>query len=219
MSIVNTIEGAYAPSTRPPRVVAAAPDRARPSSEDGSNLLGLVWVETARRVRGFLTRRGVPGPAAEDLCQEVAVRALRSRVRFVDADDLVPWACTVAWRVYLGDVRKSRRLVVDSQLCEGTASTDVENEVIGRLEFEHVVAIVGHMGPVDRQILMAVLDQQVPVTLRRAEALRLAVRRHRARARLRALHSGALHSGALHPGAPVPAPTFDAIVGSRYCVG
>ncbi|MHB8467223.1 MAG: RNA polymerase sigma factor [Acidimicrobiales bacterium] len=119
----------------------------------------------------------------EDISQEVAVRALRSGVSFTDADDLVPWACTVAWRVHLGDVRKRRARLPEAELrIDPPSAQNVEDEAAGRIRMSAVSHALATLKPRDRRLLLDVLvdHEQLPSS----EASRQAVLRHRARARL-----------------------------------
>ncbi|MHB8465119.1 MAG: RNA polymerase sigma factor [Acidimicrobiales bacterium] len=147
--------------------------------------LAAAWPATARRVRGFLYARGVPAARIDDLCQEAAARVLAHQVPFADADDLTPWACTVAWRLYLGELRSTRRHVSEDVLRDQPSSARVEDEALGRLTLAEVVTVVSRMAERDQQILLAGFAPPDGIVVDPKDASRLAVKRHRARARLR----------------------------------
>lgn len=153
---------------------------------DGS-LLSAVWPETARRLQAFLRSRGVSITESEDIIQEVAIRALRSGVTFTAADDLVPWACTVAWRVHICHIRRAKARPEETPLVVDMASAaSVEESVAARLRMIEVTKALARLGERDRQALLDTLitEEHTPPTLARVEAGRRAVERHRARARL-----------------------------------
>jgi DNA-directed RNA polymerase specialized sigma24 family protein len=169
--------------------------------DDGAARLDRVWPETSRRLAAFLRSRGVPSDAIEDIAQEVAIRALRSRVAFEDANDLLPWACTVAWRLHIGDLR--RRKARPSEAAIGVlgeeipASGSVEDEVAARLRLSQVVAAMSTLPVRDQQLLTAAAAGE-GTAVEQHEARRLALLRFRARARLvRALGAGAAVVAAL----------------------
>jgi DNA-directed RNA polymerase specialized sigma24 family protein len=135
-------------------------------------------------VQSFLRSRGVSTSEAEDISQEVALRALLSGVTFTDADDLVPWACTVAWRVHIGLMRRRRARPIEVALDTDRPSFEsVEEEVAARLHLLEVLGAVSRLGDRDRGLLLETLDEdRVPRASK--EAGRAAVLRHRARTRL-----------------------------------
>ena len=143
-----------------------------------------MWAETARRLQAFLRSRGVDHAEAEEIVQEVAVRALRSAVTFTDADDLVPWGCTVAWRVHLDRRRSAQvRPTETVLLIDLPSGGSVEATVAARLQLQEVGRAISTLPNRDKQILLATLDDATPPRDSR-EAGRTAVARHRARARL-----------------------------------
>jgi DNA-directed RNA polymerase specialized sigma24 family protein len=145
--------------------------------------LAAVWPETSWRVHAFLRSRGLSESAAEDILQEIAVRALRTAVTYTCADDLVPWACTVGWRFHLGQLRKTTRECSPDR-GDRPSTVDVEEEVISRAQMTHVIRAMSTLVESDRRALLeTVVDETVTVVSPR-EAGRRAVARHRARARL-----------------------------------
>lgn len=155
--------------------------------------LGAVWPGVGRRVREVLAARGVDDQDAEDAAQETALRALRVRPAFVDADDLVRWAVVVAWH-YAVDVRRRSRFVDPSCLPDGPSCEDVGHTVELREALRSVRRGMGRLTERERAALVAALTG-IPPPERpadRSAAVREAVRRHRARLRLAAMSDGLL---------------------------
>lgn len=148
-----------------------------------------AWPTVATALERLLRARGVDPVTAEDVVQEVAERAWRLRVPFTDAADLFRWASVVGWRLAVDDFRRvSRRGQLRGDHGEADAGSvasdeDVEDRVEARLLAERVLVCLPALSDADQA---ALLDSPRPAGDRR-EAVRLAVRRHRARQRLLAL--------------------------------
>jgi DNA-directed RNA polymerase specialized sigma24 family protein len=156
--------------------------------------LEIVWAETSRRLQAFLRSRGVPAAEAEELAQEVAVRALRSGVTFEDADDLVPWACTVAWRLRVSQLRRLQARVHEAELVDVVSLVTVEDEAISRVQARQVLDTIGELSERDRHALLQTLVGPDAGQDAKASA-RSAVARHRARARLLRALGGTISGG------------------------
>jgi DNA-directed RNA polymerase specialized sigma24 family protein len=138
-----------------------------------------------------LCGRQVPPADAEDIVQEVAVRALAHPQDFATREDLARWCWRVTWRLRIDAVRKTRR-VATTECPDVPATEDTVRLVEGRLALEAALAGVTSLSPRDRSALFAVASPDAS----RQETVRLAVRRHRARARLRrALGGGFVVAG------------------------
>jgi RNA polymerase sigma-70 factor (ECF subfamily) len=140
-----------------------------------------VWPSVARRLEAMLRRRGVDPCTAEDAVQETAARALVTEVPFDGADSLLRWSNTVAWRVVL-EGRRRQRLVV-AEIPDRPADVDIVAEVEARDRVRALLAAFPQLSPQDQ----LALTRMSSVGVSRTEAVREAVRRHRARARLAAL--------------------------------
>ena len=149
--------------------------------QSGAEHLNRVWHETADRVDRFLRTRGVS--ATDDILQEVAIRVLRSEVPFRDADDLVPWACVVAWRIYIGEYRRQRRTREDLLIVDVASRESVEDTAASRLQLTAVLHAISTLNARDRRLLLATMTERRRC-LDHREAGRAAVARYRARARL-----------------------------------
>lgn len=135
----------------------------------------------------MLGGRQVPLADAEDIVQEVAARALVHPEPFATRDDLARWCWRVGWRLRIDASRKAQRLSGDP--CpEVLAADDTARLVEGRLALEEALSGMTALAPVDRQALFAT----APPDASRQDTVRLAVRRHRARARLRRAIGGGL---------------------------
>ena len=139
-----------------------------------------IWPEVFASVVPALCRRGVERSAAEDAVQEAGARAFSQQLGFADADDLGRWVYTVAWRLAVDEYRRhgQRRANVSAVESVRTAD-DVADTVQSRLEWRAAIAAWSQLSPSDRDAL-----SNRPGPGDRRAAVRHAVRRHRARARL-----------------------------------
>lgn len=145
-----------------------------------------AWPGVACRLRRRLRHLGAAEIDVEDLLQETAARALAREVPFVGEDDLLAWATVVSRRLAIAAHRRTLRLsACDDPTAERASAVDVEREVIARDAAERVLRAVPSLSAADRQALAV-----TATPADRQEAVRLNVRRHRARARLRAAAGG-----------------------------
>jgi hypothetical protein len=105
-------------------------------------------------------------------------------VAYRDADDLLRWIQTVAWRVLLDAQKRDRRLVYE--VPEAVSAEDVARSVEHRLRWDDLRALLDGLSADER----AALTAQAQEGDRRAST-RLAVRRHRVRRKLIAMLDGA----------------------------
>ncbi|MBV9932880.1 MAG: sigma-70 family RNA polymerase sigma factor, partial [Actinobacteria bacterium] len=145
-----------------------------------------AWRLVRPRVVAVLKGRGVQDADVDDIAQEVAIRALRQLDRFASEEHLVRWCCRVAINAHIDTVRRGRRLVSEPEF-EAVAPLNVAETVEGRLALDAALAEVAGLSPEDRALLL-----NPPVAEDRKEAVRLAVRRHRLRARLANMLEGVL---------------------------
>lgn len=148
-----------------------------------------VWPEVAERLASMLRRRGVDPWAIEDVVQEVGLRVLTHRVRFESASDLCRWAMPVA-RNLMVDHWRSQRREGGVPPADRPAAVDVPAEVENRMALGAVSQCLAQLHESDRQAIFWDLEADAPAT--RTEGVRLAVRRHRARARLLRLVEGVI---------------------------
>lgn len=142
-----------------------------------------VWPEVERRLRALLFRRGLDSVSADDIVQEVALRALTNRVTYDSAGDLLRWAGPVACNLHVDLVRQRARLLDDIGPEQASAS-DVHGEVVDRIELERALRGIAALRPADRDAILDAVAEEPVQPRTRKEAIRLAVRRHRARTRL-----------------------------------
>lgn len=122
----------------------------------------------------------------DDIVQEAAIRAFRQLDRFMSQEHLVRWCCRVAINAHIDAVRKNRRLVAEPSE-DAAGPLNVAEAVEGRLALDAALAQVAGLSPEDRELLL-----NPPSADTRKEAVRLAVRRHRLRARLTNVLEGVL---------------------------
>jgi DNA-directed RNA polymerase specialized sigma24 family protein len=143
-----------------------------------------VWPDVERRLRALLFRRGLDSPSADDIVQEVALRVLAHHVTYASATDLLRWAAPVACNLHVDLVRHRARVLDDPAATERPATVDVAREVAHRIELQRAFRGIAKLRPADREALIDAVAAEPVVPGSRQEAVRLAVRRHRARSRL-----------------------------------
>jgi len=136
------------------------------------------WPALERRLRSFLTSRGVP---VEDRDDVVGIR-LMSMWSEVDWSRSV-WnlSTTIATRVWYDDLRRSRRHQLVDEIPEVASSEDPESLTLARLELSRVGSALAKLNPRYRRVLLGELVD-VPVTQGRHGTLNVV--RLRARRRL-----------------------------------
>lgn len=143
-----------------------------------------VWPEVSGRLGRLLASRGASRDLADDVVQEVAARALARGIVFDDAADLMRWAVPVALNLLVDSARHAGRVTVGIDGWDA-AEGDVADLVAHRDRLTRVLGAVERLSDADRVALTSV---EAPAD--RREAVKLAVRRHRARRRLLALVDG-----------------------------
>lgn len=146
-----------------------------------------AWPDVAGRVVRRLRAHGVERMNAEDLASEAVTRALANDVTFESPEHFFNWTMLVAKNLYYDQRRAESRAPA---LCtiddvDVASSHDTPTVVEHRIRLERVLDVLGRMSADDRH---AVLSDSTPAN--RKDAVRLNVRRHRARARLRAALAG-----------------------------
>jgi hypothetical protein len=119
--------------------------------------------------------------------QETALRAVRDRVPFSSADDLLRWASTVGLRLAT-DVKRRRRFIDPAPVPERECPHDVGATVERRLTLAAVADALTRLSDADRSAILAPSAEGAVRT--RRESVKQSVARHRARGRLRALVEG-----------------------------
>ncbi|HVF03754.1 MAG TPA: sigma-70 family RNA polymerase sigma factor [Frankiaceae bacterium] len=142
-----------------------------------------VWPDVERRLRALLYRRGLDQASAEDVVQEVALRALSGGVTFTSAKDLLRWAAPVACNLHV-DLLRQRAWLEHEVDADRPCSSDVARQVADRLELQRALRGLAALRPADRAAIMDAVRDDHAEPRTRKEAVRLAVRRHRARSRL-----------------------------------
>lgn len=152
--------------------------------------LAAAWPTLEPSIIRALRRLGASPALAEDIAQDVAVRALQSQVRFESAAELLPWAHVVARRRLIDVRRKESRSLPVREIIDVTTEESVEGAVVGREELRGVGDALHRMKDADRQVLLATLRSSGTGGTKRerdADALRLMRARRRLRAALGAI--------------------------------
>jgi hypothetical protein len=165
--------GAGAADTRPRDDLITADD------------LSVVWPEVSHRLAKLLTSRGAARDVVDDVVQEVAARILAHGIVYVDAMDLMRWAVPVALNLLVDNARAAAKVTPVTEDHHSPVS-DVADLVAHRDRLGRVLGAVRQLSPADRAALAT--PSEAPAD--RREAVKLAVRRHRARRRLLALVDG-----------------------------
>ena len=147
---------------------------------------GAAWPMAQDRLARVLRARGAQPADVDDIGQEVACRALRDAGRFTSEEHLVRWSCRVAINLYIDGGRRQLHLS-SLPLPDGASRDDTSSAVERRMALAAVMTEVRELSDDDRELL---LDGTTSDS--RREAVRLAVRRHRLRARLALLTEGLL---------------------------
>jgi DNA-directed RNA polymerase specialized sigma24 family protein len=138
--------------------------------------------------------RGLDRSQAEDLVQDVGVRAMQSGVTFHDLDDFLCWAKPVVRNLHVDLLRSSKFSVSAAEVPDReSGAPGVEHVVERRLALQTVLHHLGAMPPGERDAIVAAASD-VPDEAD-ARPGTLAVRRHRARAHLKKLCGGVLGLG------------------------
>jgi hypothetical protein len=143
-----------------------------------------AWPRARHGAAAALAARGVQPADADDLLQDVAIRALRQTDRFESDEHFGRWCRRVALNLHVDGVRRRRRL---SPLPppDAPSSEDTAIAVERRIALRRLAAGVAELSVEERRLLF-----EPARAASRQEAVRLAVRRHRLRARLAALVDG-----------------------------
>jgi hypothetical protein len=156
------------------------------------DVLEEFWPEAKQRLLGALRSQGISEAVAEDAVSEAVTRALSRGLPVHDVDDFCRWAFIVARNVALDSLRGAQRLTSVAVLPDGPDHYDLVSHVEVRERWRETVDAISSLTELDRVTLLATLGEE-PVPVSRRDAIRDAVRRHRARARLR---SAMAHVGA-----------------------
>lgn len=159
----------------------------RPSTPAITDEFGIVWPDVARLLTAMLRRRGVNPHDADEIVQETAARALSVQIPFADADDLLRWSSVVSWRLAI-DIHRRRGRLSEFEVPDRIDPVDVAAAAEHRVVLDAVQQRFPELSPRDQQALLSSFTETPART--RLESVRLAVARHRARTRLRALLNG-----------------------------
>jgi hypothetical protein len=145
---------------------------------------GAAWPSARARLAALLRARGLQPADIDDVTQDVAMRALRSPRRFDSEEHLCAWCCRVAINLHIDSTRRRRRMSTQAPP-EVAAGVDTAATVERRLALEVLAERIADLSDEERRLLL-----EPESTDSRREAVKLAVRRHRLRARLATLVEG-----------------------------
>jgi len=150
-----------------------------------------VWTDVAPRLQRFLTARAVNPADIDDVIQETAERVLARDIAYRDADDLFTWCRTVAWRLAITLRRRRARIATTDEAADAVIAMAAADDVAMTVELRQELATVASVFPLLSEHDRAAIVSDAVAEDRR-EAVKLAVRRHRARVRLLALVDAAV---------------------------
>lgn len=142
-----------------------------------------MWPAVAVELRRVLASRGVSHADADDIVQHVALRALERPPHCDHDGGFQRWANTVARNAHVDLVRRRAKDTDDDGLTLLASAHDVASQALARITLEQTVMAVGELSERDRHAIATAFDDTTPDD--RNIAVREAVRRHRARTRLR----------------------------------
>ena len=151
--------------------------------------LARIWPFVDPPLRRMLMDRGVDPATAQDVSQATAERVITSGVAYESAEDLLPWATTVAKRLVTDGWRRTGRVeAAEEEIPDHPSPLDVTALVEDRLLLEAVSRALPSMLPADQETFAhAVAD--IPASSRQ-ERMYWNLRRYRARKRLAELLDG-----------------------------
>jgi RNA polymerase sigma-70 factor (ECF subfamily) len=129
--------------------------------------LAEVYDLGAPAVFTFLLRLSKERPLAEDLTQETFLRIHRARGLYRSGASVLPWAYTIARRLFLDSVRSRRPEVAESATIDGDSETDPAHRAHARQmpSAEEMLA--------DAELAQAVDDALAKIPEAQASAFRL----------------------------------------------
>lgn len=152
--------------------------------------LGEIWPAASRRLLRVLEQRGLDSTRAEDLVQEVGVRAMASGVTFDGLDDFLWWAVPVVRNLHIDLLRSAKWSISAAELPDRECpEPGVDHVVERRLALHSVLTHLSAMPEGDRDVIVAAATD---AAVDGARPGTVAVRRHRARAHLRRMVGTAL---------------------------
>lgn len=168
--------------------LARAP-QADADARDRDATFTAAWSEVAPRLEDTLRRWCGDAATREDIVQNTGAKVWAKQVPFCDADDLLPWAVTVARRELI-DLRRraSRVTMVTLDVGDLPTAADAATVVEHRLRAESVARQLAKLSPLAREAIAWDVNGHEPWT--RAEQLRWGSLLYKARKRLAATVDG-----------------------------
>jgi hypothetical protein len=146
------------------------------------------WSETATVVRR-LVRRGMSQSDAEDAVQDAVAKAISRGVAFTSRDHLRRWVTVAAWRRGVDVYRRETR-ITPAEIAYVPAGYSQDDPAIIAEQRDAVRLVLDGLQSLNDTDRAALFDDSAHHD--RRDAVRVNVRRHRARKRLLAMVDGAL---------------------------
>jgi RNA polymerase sigma factor (sigma-70 family) len=179
-TIATSSMGNMASSFRRGDVVVAEGSRVEGSVITAS--LEAVWSDVGVRLRRYAMSRGASAAEADDIAQEVALRALQRDVSFTSSEDVLPWCICVARNLIVDNARRHAREVPTAEVPDQRSTEDVPRQVFAKLEMRRTVQAVKGLSEADQASIRRIFAHDIGRD--RRTAVRENVRRLRARERL-----------------------------------
>lgn len=144
-----------------------------------------IWLTARERLTRALRAQGFDEATAEDAVAEAAARAVAQGLVSEDLDDFCRWAFIVARNVARDATRRGSRVVLFDVMPDRVDAYDLAGEVESRHDLREAAAAMRTLSDADRGALLHSLNADDDPAASRREAVKHAVRRHRARVRLR----------------------------------
>lgn len=151
----------------------------------GTTAFDDIWPAARERLTRALRAQGFDEATAEDAVAEAAARAVARGLISEDLDDFCRWAFIVARNVARDAARRGSRVVLFDVVPDRVDAYDLADEVESRHDLREAAAAMRTLSEADRGALLQSLNADGDPAASRREAVMYAVRRHRARVRLR----------------------------------
>lgn len=116
------------------------------------------WPAVAARLDSMLARRGVPPDRREDIVQETGLKLLKTWERVDASKPLWPLTVTIALNLMRDQARKGLFTEVPTEIPDRSASDNVEELNLARLELKRAGLALAQLNPGQREVLLAEVD-------------------------------------------------------------
>jgi RNA polymerase sigma-70 factor (ECF subfamily) len=134
------------------------------AAADAESRFRRLFDEHHRAVLAYFLRR-TDRDSAYDCTEDVFATAWRKLDEIPDGDRTLPWLYGVSWRVLANHRRRvaGRRRLIDRLRAQPERSVvDPERQVVRRAEEADLLAAIGALAPIDREVLGLALWEELP---------------------------------------------------------